>query len=487
MKTHRGFIGVAALIALALLAAGGVIQQRHNQTEIQSLREQIEEEVNTLGAFNPVGGLTYTLAGSGIGATDTTITLNSFKTPVSSYPLVMSDFGSVGYMTLEPGNSSRQEFISFTGITQNVDGTAALTGVTRGLSPVEPYTASSTVRRAHAGGTQASLSNSPAFYDQFPAKSNTESITGLYTFASTSRPTLDAVATTTNATDFVTYHQLTNTAFSGAGVIDASLTAKGVVELATAAEQAASTANGTLGPLVLKSEFATSTYNSATAGNKVVVTGVSGKIDDNFVATSTLFQNIELATTTAIGDFPAWQIGKNQMLLTTLGTSTFSVPSGITKIYVELVGAGSAGGGETDSDSNLRGGSGGNAGGYSAEMVDVTGTSTIQYYIATENDSTWTSFGTNCFYLCALSANAGGTASGGTINVRGGQGEQGPYTTGGAGASSPFGGGGLGTGSNDTNGGAGQGYGAGGGGGGNSSTPTGSGGTGTQGAILITW
>lgn len=61
----------------------------------------------------------------------------------------------------------------------------------------------------------------------------------------------------------------------------------GVVELATAQEQASSSVTGNSGsPLVLQAKNATSSYNAATAGNKVVVTQNNGKIDDNFLSTS---------------------------------------------------------------------------------------------------------------------------------------------------------------------------------------------------------
>lgn len=104
-----------------------------------------------LGSISFVAGKTYYLYGGGIGSSDTSITLTAFKTPVSNYNLVMSNFGTTGYVTIEPANTTRQEIVSFTGITQNADGTATLTGATRGLSPVSPYTASTTIQKAHSG------------------------------------------------------------------------------------------------------------------------------------------------------------------------------------------------------------------------------------------------------------------------------------------------------------------------------------------------
>jgi len=103
------------------------------------------------------------LAGAGISVSDTSIILQSFKQIDGSTNIVMADFGDVGYGTLEPG-TSREEQISFTGITQNGSGTATLTGVTRGLKFVSDYTADAALRHAHAGASVFRISNTAAFY-----------------------------------------------------------------------------------------------------------------------------------------------------------------------------------------------------------------------------------------------------------------------------------------------------------------------------------
>ena len=145
-----------------------------------------------LGAYNFVGGQKYYLAGSGVGTSDTSITLTSFTQPVSGIELTMSDFGEIGYATLEP-NTSKKEFISFTGITQDSNSTqATLTGVTRGLGFVSPYTASSTLRQTHSGGTVLVISNPPQLYNELATKKNSQTITGVWTFASTAPPVYDA-------------------------------------------------------------------------------------------------------------------------------------------------------------------------------------------------------------------------------------------------------------------------------------------------------
>ncbi len=133
--------------------------------------------------FYTVQAPRFYLAGSGVGTTDTSITLVSMTLPDLSTTISMTNFGSIGYATLEP-STSKEEQISFTGITQNVNGTATLTGVTRGLNFVYPYTSVSAYKKSHAGGASLVLSNTSGFYSQFPAKDNNETITGQWTFNS---------------------------------------------------------------------------------------------------------------------------------------------------------------------------------------------------------------------------------------------------------------------------------------------------------------
>jgi len=81
-----------------------------------------------------VQGQDFFLAGAGVTLTATTFTLSEMKYPNTGDDVAMADFGTdlIGYGTFEP-ETDREENISFTGIVQNADGTATLTGVTRGL------------------------------------------------------------------------------------------------------------------------------------------------------------------------------------------------------------------------------------------------------------------------------------------------------------------------------------------------------------------
>ncbi len=107
-----------------------------------------------------------------------------------STTLTMTNFGTKGFMTLEPNNSTQEEQISFTGITQNANGTATLTGVKTVLF-IDPYTESSGTAKAHTGGSKAIVSNTAGFYNSLTAKDDDETVTGLWAFPSGSNnPTI---------------------------------------------------------------------------------------------------------------------------------------------------------------------------------------------------------------------------------------------------------------------------------------------------------
>lgn len=131
-------------------------------------------------SFNPVQIRELRIAGSGISALETSITFRKMVlVDTDETPVTMSMFGTIGYITLEP-KTDREENISFTGITQNANGTATITGVTRGLEPDTPYAENSSFKFPHAGGAIAVVSNSSAYYSQFGKLANDEEITGYW-------------------------------------------------------------------------------------------------------------------------------------------------------------------------------------------------------------------------------------------------------------------------------------------------------------------
>lgn len=252
MNYKKGFIETIALVTVGILAliAGGVTYYNTHKTTPQF----------TAGAFNPTGGGTYRLQSS-IGTSNTSIRLTSFKEPVSGIPYTMSYLNSsIQYGTIDP-QTTYKEFVSFTGITQNADGSATLTGVTRGLGFSYPYTASTTLAQSHSGQSIFILSNPPQLTNQYAAKANDETIAGLWTFTQTP------------------------IGINPGGQPNASESVIGVSQLATQLQMASSTALGsTGGAVVLQAKYATS--SPYTTGLYVPITRNDGKLNPNFIATS---------------------------------------------------------------------------------------------------------------------------------------------------------------------------------------------------------
>lgn len=346
---------------------------------------QVRQTVQTVIPDAPLGadiklfaGFPYYLAGTGISSSASSFTLTSFTIPQTGQEILDGDLESTFYFTLEPGNRTRQEIIGCTTVVQNSDNSATISGCSRGLSPVQPYTASTSLQFAHAGGSTAILSDPPQLFDD------------LYDYVND----LGLGSTTVAATEL----------------------ASGFVELATQAEMAASTILGLTGSnLVLQSRYATSV--APTSGSYIPVTGSDGNLDRDFLATSSKEQ------------------GVNVVWLTTGGTSTWTVPTGITRAFVEVVGEGGGGGGCNAAAGNKAAGGGGGGGGYAAESINLYGTSSIQYYVASSTtyggtgaNGATTTFGS---YLSAGGGKVGadegagglgGTGYGGDINIYGEEG-----------------------------------------------------------------
>jgi len=136
---------------------------------------------------NYVQGKDYRLAGSGVAATDTSIVLTSMKLPNSGALISMTDFGEIGFITFEP-ETNREENASFTGITQNLNGTATLTGVTRGFTFVSPSTTDTALRKSHSGGSIVRVTNSVQFYENLANRYNAQSIFEVWSFTPDKNP-----------------------------------------------------------------------------------------------------------------------------------------------------------------------------------------------------------------------------------------------------------------------------------------------------------
>jgi len=273
---NKGFIQIAELIIIAFLLAGiSVIGSK----VIDLQKEMDVESGMSFGSTRFVASKVYRLAGSGIGTSDTSITLQSFTAPVSDHELTMADFGSIGYATIDPG-TSKKEFISFTGVSQDANSTkATLTGVTRGLQFTYPYTASSSLARTHSGGAKLIISNPPQLYNRLATKDNDETITGTWTFSSSSFPKLDSYKAPTANEEFAPKKYIDDIAISGSP--DASETVKGIVEIADYSELTVGTATGSTGAiLVLPNSFAST---SSSASSTIVISKTNGKIDQSYL------------------------------------------------------------------------------------------------------------------------------------------------------------------------------------------------------------
>lgn len=267
-----------------------------------------------LGGFAPTGGSTYRL-GQSVGTTDSTIKLSSFKEPVSNIPYTMSYLNSnIEYGTLSP-QSSFSEFISFSGITQNGDGSATLTGVVRGLTRTPAGSnciASTTLAQPHAGQSIFIISNSPCFYSEYtPLRTNATS-SGILVFSSTSPPRLDYTAAQRTGTyiattsEFVTWDGLNAVVIAGAS--NATVAVKGIVQLPTARQAASSTALGSTGASnVLPASMATDTptvggcsITSGLLGGCVAISDLGGHLKQAWLDLTQGF-NFIAATSTSFG------------------------------------------------------------------------------------------------------------------------------------------------------------------------------------------
>lgn len=232
-------------------------------------------------AVQPIAGQTYTLAGSGISASASSFALTSFTITQTGQPIQDSDMSSIFYVTFEPGNRTRQEIVSCTTVGTNTGSTVTISGCARGLSPLSPYSASTTLQFTHGGGTAVLVDpNSPQLFNQFVAKDNSATLTGILTFTSTAQPVYDTQPTFTNPLALVNYQTLLNTAISGAGT--SSEATMGIGRIATVFQAASSTASSTSGaPLFLSSRYATDTpqnCSTASRGGCIVMSGLTGKI-----------------------------------------------------------------------------------------------------------------------------------------------------------------------------------------------------------------
>ena len=291
MNYNKGFINLAlfsliGLVALTIYSFTRPVPLPENEIRnlIDSYVEKSIKDSQVFGADTilPIAGTTYNLSGSGVSSSATSVTLATLTLPQTSQKLQDADFSSTFYLTLEPGNRTRQEIVSCTTVVQNTT-TATLSGCVRGLSPISPYTASTTLQFAHGGGTQVIFSDPPQLFNQFTAKDNDETVSGIWDFSSTSVPRYDLVPANHNSGAIVsTTSEFASVKFvqqvSASGCVDATEGVQGCTQLATQLQMASSSENGSEAKLVLQSRYATSTPSSSLTGLYVPVSQNNGKL-----------------------------------------------------------------------------------------------------------------------------------------------------------------------------------------------------------------
>lgn len=474
---NKGFSSIAVLIIAALASVAGFVGYELGAPQpAEAPPTAVVEPDIQLGAFRPSGYVGKLLTRLNEGGAESTFNTTPGTTP-DGQTLLTTHLGDFIVVTINPG-ASNEEKISASAV--SVSGTTATwTIVSRGLSFASATSTVTANKKQHAIGERVIISNDDHFlYNQYPAKDQDETITGQWTFST-----------------------FPITPSSPAG----SETTAGILELATGAEAAASTLSGSLGRLALSAVTATSTYNAATAPNKIPVTGLTGVLDNRFLGTTT----VQLfATTTITGGLSITgtsTIASTTMLVFTASstpTATWTKPANLKYIKVQVQGPGGNGGNTASSN----GSAGGGGGAWCIKTIPAAALGATETYRVGGNNggnplsSTFGSFmtangGANGGST-SIGAGAGGTCSGThDYTVPGQGGADGDFVTGGmagAGGDSFLGHGGPDT-APDTSttartGYAGSGYGGGGAGGApatDGAPAANGGGAGTDGAVII--
>lgn len=182
-----------------------------------------------MSQFFPIQAQAFLLYGNGANIGDTSIVLSSFKDIDGS---VITMQGTVMTGTIEPNSGSSEEQIIFTGVTQNPNGTATITGV-KSVAFKTPYTQTTGVVKSHAGNTTFVLSDTAYLYTQYPSLGNDQVFSGSNTF--TLAPFVPTVSSSqTSQAASIGYVN----SFLSTGAPKASNTVFGITELSIAAATA---------------------------------------------------------------------------------------------------------------------------------------------------------------------------------------------------------------------------------------------------------
>jgi hypothetical protein len=272
---------------------------------------------DTLGIALPSGTADFESSlATGISDSATTMTLTSNS---------IRGGGSLsGYecFTVDEG-SAQEEYMCGT-----VSATS-VTGLERGLSPADGVTSTSSLQFAHRRGASVKITDFPLIQRIASQNSGDATFENVLSYAT-------SVGTTTvaaNGQNLASVAYANSLSFGGVAA-SASTSVSGFVELATGGEAASTTIFGSTGAmLALHTGISTSTAPSS--GSVVVVTGGDGNIDANFLP----------------------EISKHA-ITTYTASSTYTKPSNLQFIEVEMWGAGGGG-----AKGNAGAGAGGGGGG----------------------------------------------------------------------------------------------------------------------------
>jgi microcystin-dependent protein len=139
-------------------------------------------------SFYPNQLQSFSLAGAGVVAGATSVTLKSMKDIDGNALTMAGSFGTIGYATLEPGSNSLEEEISFSTLVNNSNGTTTLGGV-NSITFGQPYSSTSGFVKSHSGSTSLVISNTSGYYTEFGIKKNNETITGFWNVPDPVSPT----------------------------------------------------------------------------------------------------------------------------------------------------------------------------------------------------------------------------------------------------------------------------------------------------------
>lgn len=283
--------------SIEVVSPNGKYSNRLDIKHFAQTLSAVEKEMDSLGGESPVSDLvsainTLSQHGNNLGASlaiptiialfETSLASNIDSTATSFTLTSAADkagtsLASSTYAFIIDENSSSEEMVL-----ADCTGTAC-TNVTRGISVVTGTTTVTSLEHSHRRGASVKITDGPELNILTRILNGIATLPNIISY--TSHPTFIA---TTNLVD---KKYVDDAAFSGAAVIDATAAARGVVELATTGETASSTAQGSSGVLVIPATVATSTWNPATAALRVPVAQNNGKIDNNWISTSTLIAN----------------------------------------------------------------------------------------------------------------------------------------------------------------------------------------------------